>query len=79
MKVFRAGMTTTACRCGPHLEVRFVTGDHCGPEISRLAHHSRDMQYELDLVSTTAGGLDRRAPSLGEGHLALGDGMLTTA
>lgn len=36
----------------PHLEIRFVTGDHRGFEISR-ARIEKDMKMRLDLVSTT--------------------------
>ena len=51
MKVFGPDDNDGLSLLRPHLEVRFVTGDRKGLEISRrrIVH---DMHYELDLVST---------------------------
>lgn len=58
----------------PHLEIRFVTGDHRGYAISE-ARIVRDMQMQLDLVSTT-----QRASWIGERYhpkdvIYMGDGI----
>lgn len=74
MKVFGPDDNDGLSLLRPHLEVRFVTGDRKGLEISRrrIVH---DMHYELDLVSTI-----RRAEWIAERYpldevIYMGDGI----
>ncbi len=74
MKVFGPDDNDGLSLLRPHLEIRFVTGDRKGYEISRKRIVD-DMRYPLDLVSTV-----RRVEWLGERYelgqvIYMGDGI----
>ena len=74
LKVFGADDNDALSLLRPHIEIRFVTGDKKGFEISRR-RVVEDMGYPLDLVSTI-----RRVEWIGEHYVAgdvvyMGDGI----